>query len=280
MVPGTEQQWEHGAFSGDIADGYIWVVAKIMILAIPEAVEMHLKQGFQPTRTIYLVFGQDEEVMGPEGLKQIVKELKFRGINEVALVLDEGLPLTTGLFPGITAPIALIGTAEKGYTTMQLKVAGSCGHSAMPPNNSNISILAQAITKLEATPFPCRITQPVRDQMRFLGPELPEKSHEILEDIAFGNGTEMAETTEQERALEYTENLTVGWQARNTSEDQFIKYMLTSSQTTAMLHTITAVTMVNGGVKENVMLPIATVVVNFRILQGETVLFVILSIVS
>ena len=53
----------------------------------------------QPKRTIHLVFGQDEEVMGPEGVKQIVKELKSRGINEVALVLDEGLPLTTGLFP-------------------------------------------------------------------------------------------------------------------------------------------------------------------------------------
>lgn len=275
VVPGTEQQWEHDAFSGDIADGYIWgrgsLDDKIMILAIMEAVEMHLKQGFRPTRTIYLVFGQDEEVTGPEGVKQIVKELKSRGINEVALVLDEGLPLTTGLFPGIAAPIALIGTAEKGYTTLQLKVAGPGGHSAMPPNNSNIGILAQAVTKLEANQFPYRITQPVRDQMRFLGPELPEKFHEVLADIAFGNETEMAETTEQERALEYTENPTVGWQARNTSEDQFIKYMLTGPQTTAMLHTTTAVTIVNGGVKENVLPPIATAVVNFRILQGETV---------
>jgi carboxypeptidase PM20D1 len=122
VVPVMEKQWEHGAFSGDIADGYIWgrgsLDNKIMILAILETVEMHLKQGFQPTRTIYLVFGQDEEVMGPEGVKHVVEILKSRGINEVALVLDEGLPLTTGLFPGITSPIALIGTAEKGYITL------------------------------------------------------------------------------------------------------------------------------------------------------------------
>jgi len=51
--------------------------------------------------------------------------------------------------------------------------------------------------------------------------------------------------------------------------------MLTSPLTTAMMHTTTAVTMVNGGVKENVLPPFASAVVNFRILQGETVKSVI-----
>ncbi len=277
VVPGTEQQWEHDAFSGDIADGYIWgrgsLDDKIMILAILEAIEMHLKGGFQPTRTVYLVFGQDEEVMGSEGVKHIVEELKSRGVKEVALVLDEGLPLTSGLFPGVAAPIALIGTAEKGYTTLQLKVAGPGGHSAMPPKNSNIGILAQAITRVEANPFPYRITQPVRDQMRFLGPELPEKTQQILSDIAFGTEKETAEATDEHRHDEhgFTSCPTCGWHKTGDSEDQFIKYMLTGPQTTAMLHTTTAVTMVNGGIKENVLPPFATAMVNFRILQGETV---------
>ncbi len=279
VVPGTEGQWEHGPFSGDIADGYIWgrgsLDDKIMILAILEAIEMHLKNGFQPTRTIYLAFGQDEEVGGPEGVKQIVQVLKSRGVNEIALVLDEGLPLTTGLFPGINSPIALIGTAEKGYASLQLKVAGAGGHSAMPPKHSNIGILAQAISKLEDNPFPYRITQAVRDQFRFLGPELPEKTHGILADVAFGKEAEMAAATEQEQAPEYAENAAVAWQRQNTSEDQFIQYMLTGPQTTAMLHTTTAVTMVSGGVKDNVLPPVASAVVNFRILQGETVQSVI-----
>ncbi len=47
--------------------------------------------------------------------------------------------------------------------------------------------------------------------------------------------------------------------------------MLSGAQTTAMLHTTTAVTMVDGGIKENVLPPIATALVNFRIVQGETV---------
>jgi carboxypeptidase PM20D1 len=280
VVPGTEQQWQHDAYSGDIADGYIWgrgsLDDKIMMLAILEAVEMQLKAGFQPTRTFYLVFGQDEEVMGTEGVKHIVEVLQSRGVNEVALVLDEGLPLTVGLFPGITDPIALIGTAEKGYASLQLKVSGPGGHSAMPPKNSNIGILAQAITKLEANPYPYRITQVVRDQMRFLGPELPEKTQEILVDIVYGDEEkEPEEDIHLHNEHGHTNCPTAGWHEVADSKEQFIKYMLSGAQTTAMLHTTTAVTMVNGGVKENVLPPFATAVVNFRILQGDTVQSVI-----
>jgi len=280
VVPGTESQWEHDAYSGDIADGYIWgrgsLDDKIMILAIMEAIEMQLKKGFQPTRTIYLVFGQDEEVGGPEGAMHVPELLKSRGVKEVALVLDEGLPLTVGLFPGISAPIALIGTAEKGYTSLQLKVAGAGGHSAMPPKNSNIGILAQAITKLEANPFPYRISQVVRDQMRFFGPELPEKTQAILVDIVYGDEAKGPDTDGHHYDEHgHTNCPTAGWHTAPDSEEQFLKYMLSGPQTTAMLHTTTAVTMFNGGVKENVLPPFATAVVNFRILQGETVQSVI-----
>lgn len=278
VVPGTEKQWEHDPFSGDIAGGYIWgrgsLDDKIMIQAILEAIEMHLENGFKPKRTIYLAFGQDEEVMGSEGMEHVVAVLKSRGVKKIALVLDEGLPLAPGLFPGINSPIALIGTAEKGYLTLELKVDGPGGHSGMPPKNSNIGILAMAIAKLEANPFPYRITQTVRDQFRFLGPELPEKHRQVLADVAYGKDKEMTKPAKPQltdKNDEDTNNIAVAWQAQNPSEDTFIKYMLTGPMTTAMMHTTTAVTMVNGGIKENVLPPSASAVVNFRILQGETV---------
>lgn len=278
VVPGTEKDWQHGPFSGDIADGYVWgrgtLDDKVMVLAILEAVELHLARGFQPTRTLHLVFGQDEEVMGLEGARHVADVLKSRGVNEVALVLDEGLPLATGLFPGIPNAIALIGIAEKGYATLQLNVEGPGGHSAMPPRNSNIGILDQAITRLEANPFPYRISQAVRDQFRFLGPELPAQYHAVLADIAFGGQAKAAKgppRQEQGTKQEHASCPTAGWGVARDSEDQFIRYMLSGPQTTSMLHTTTAVTVINGGVKENVLPPIATALVNFRILQGETV---------
>lgn len=279
VVPGTEKQWEHDPYSGDIADGFIWgrgsLDDKVMILSILEAVEMRLKEGFRPTRTMYLAFGQDEEVMGPEGAKQVVEVLKSRGVNEVALVLDEGVPIVPGLFPGVVAPVAMIGTSEKGYASLQLKVSGAGGHSAMPPKVSNIGILAQAITKLEANPFPYRVTQIVRDQMRFMGPELPAATQEILVDVVYGTEKGHSEDDGHYHVEGHTNCPTAGWHVETDNEEQFFKYMLAGPQTTAMLHTTTAVTMFNAGVKENVMAPFATAVVNFRILQGETVQSVI-----
>lgn len=279
VVPGTEDQWEHDAFSGDIADGYIWgrgsLDDKIMIQAIFEAIEMQLGSGFRPRRTIYLVFGQDEEVGGAEGVQHVVAALRSRGVTEVALVLDEGLPLAPGLFPGLSSPTAPIGTAEKGYVSLELRVAGAGGHSAMPPQNSNIGILAQAITRLEDNPFPFRITPAVRDQYRFMGPELPAQYHPMLRDVVFGTAADEQNTAEVPVASEFTANATVGWQGGNTSEDEFIRLMSTNPMTRALLHTTTAVTMVDGGVKENVLPPFATAIVNFRILQGETVQTVI-----
>jgi len=279
VVPGTEGQWKHDAFSGDIADGYIWgrgsLDDKIMIQAIFEAIEMQLKSGFKPKRTTYLVFGQDEEVGGAEGVQHVVAALKSRGVKEIALVLDEGLPLAPGLFPGLSNPTAPIGTAEKGYVSLELKVAGAGGHSAMPPQHSNIGILARAITRLEDNPFPFRITQAVRDQYRFMGPQLPEQYHPMLMGVIFGTAADKKSAAEAPVASEYTANATVGWQGGNASEEEFIRVMSANPMTTALLHTTTAVTMVNGGVKENVLPPFATAVVNFRILQGETVQSVI-----
>lgn len=277
VVPGTEKQWEHDAFSGDIAGGYIWgrgsLDDKITVQGIMEAVEMQLKQGFKPKRTIYLAFGQDEEVGGPEGAGNIVEVLKSRGVNKVAFVLDEGVPITTGLFPGIKGPLALIGTAEKGFLSLQLKIEGAGGHSSMPPEHSNIGILSKAITRLEDNPFPSRITQGLRDQYRYLGPELPEAYRKMLADVVFGGrGHEAKPAPVGASAAEppkFGADPTVGW--ANDSEESFMRIMKGVPNTRAMLHTTTAVTIFNAGIKDNVLPPSATAVVNFRILQGETI---------
>ncbi|WOX04618.1 M20 family peptidase [Microbulbifer pacificus] len=254
VVPIAEEsrdQWKQEPFSGAIADGYIWgrgvLDDKNQIHAILEAAEMKIKEGFQPNRTIYFVFGHDEEVGGPEGVKHIVDVLEGRGINEIAFVIDESAPLIPGVFPGIKENSALIGIAQKGYMSLQLSVNGEGGHSSQPPEHSNIGILAAAITKLENTQFPYKINRAVRYQYRFMGPELPKEKQPMYEAVAFGNDSK---TTELEK--------------------KFIDEMAAQQVTRAMLHTTIAVTMFNAGIKDNVLPPSATAVVNFRIAPGDS----------
>ena len=153
----SRDQWKQDPFSGAVADGYIWgrgvLDDKNQIHGILEAAEMKIKEGWQPSRTIYFVFGQDEEVGGHEGARFVAEELEKRGIKRFAYVMDESAPLIPGVFPGIPDNTALIGIAQKGYVSLELGIHGVGGHSSQPPSESNIGILAEAITKLEAAHF-------------------------------------------------------------------------------------------------------------------------------
>lgn len=64
VVEGTEQDWTHPAFSGDIADGYIWgrgtLDIKEQVFGVLEAAEYLLARGKSFARTAYLAFGDDE----------------------------------------------------------------------------------------------------------------------------------------------------------------------------------------------------------------------------
>lgn len=48
-----------------------------------------MKEGFQPTNTIFLFFGDDEEIGGLEGVKEAVDYLKNNNVD-IQLVVDEG----------------------------------------------------------------------------------------------------------------------------------------------------------------------------------------------
>ncbi|MCV9386293.1 M20 family peptidase [Reichenbachiella ulvae] len=247
----SRDQWKQDPFSGAVADGYIWgrgvLDDKNQIHAILEAAEMKIKEGWQPSRTLYFVFGQDEEVGGAEGAKKVADALEERGIERFAYVMDESAPLTPGIFPGIKNNTALIGIAQKGFISLELAINGVGGHSSMPGEESNIGILAKAITKLEAAQFPYKIHPAVRSQYRYMGPELDEAMQPLYAAVAFGKDDELTDM-----------------------EQKFIDAMAGNEVTRAMLHTTIAVTMFNAGIKDNVLPPSATAVVNFRPMPGDT----------
>ena len=112
IAPGSEKNWTHPPFSGAIADGYVWGRGswddKGNLMAQMEAVEALLASGYQPERTIYLAYGADEEVAGLRGAAHIAALLKERKVH-LDMVLDEGLLITEGMFPGLRRPAPLVG---------------------------------------------------------------------------------------------------------------------------------------------------------------------------
>lgn len=244
--------WTHPPFSGDIADGFVWgrgtLDDKTTVLSILEATESLLGAGHRPARTIYLTFGHDEEVGGLYGARAIVAALVGRGVKP-AFVLDEGGFLASGLMPGLEQRAAIVGIAEKGYVSLRLTARADGGHSSMPTERTAVGALSRAITRLEDNPFPYTLEGPTRGMVDAMAPYLP-----FTQRLALAN-------------LWLTKPLVTRTLAQNPL-------------TAALLHTTTAPTMLAGGIKDNVLPPEASAVVNFRIIPGETVASVIARVTS
>lgn len=241
VEPGTESRWKHPPFDGVVDGDLVWGRGarddKSSLIAILEAVEALLAEGFAPARTVHLAFGHDEEV-GGRGALAIVELLKSRGVR-AELALDEGGIVGHGLIPGVDRPVALIGISEKGYASVELVAEADGGHSSMPPRSTAAGRIAEAVRRLEANPFPLRFTAASRGTLEFLGPEMS-----LGQRLAVGN------------------LWLVGGAAR--------KMMAQTLPGNAVLRTTTAVTMLEGSAKENVLPIRARAVVNFRLLPGDT----------
>lgn len=177
VQPGTEEDWRHGPFSGDIAEGYLWgrgaMDIKQMLIAILESAEYLLSKGpFR--RTVLLAFGDDEESRS-QGARDIAALLQSRGVTP-EYVLDEGAGDVTDA-ADLGAPGTLlcsIGTYEKGYGDLKLSVKARGGHSSNPFRGTSLGILARAIAAILDDPPPARLNPALRRTLIRLAPRITE----------------------------------------------------------------------------------------------------------
>ncbi len=244
---GTEQDWEHAPFSGHNDGEFIWgrgaLDMKNHLVAVMDAVETLLEEGFQPERDVYLLFGQDEEVVasGDGGAKNIMETLKSRGIH-LDSVLDEGGAIIPVNIKGLIENKELIGVgvAEKGYTDFEISVKAKGGHSSQPPQHSALGELANVIKDLEDHQFKAELMPFVKDLFANLG----------------------RNCTYPARLVACNLNLL----------QPLLKFGMTKIPFTACLvRTTTAVTMAEGSPAANVLPQKASIVVNFRQMPGTTV---------
>ena len=243
VVPADQEGWKYPPFSGTIADGYIWgrgsLDDKCTLLGMMESVEYLIKDGFKPSRSVCLAIGFDEEITGKEGAGKIAEYLKAQG-QQFEYITDEGDLIITGAVPGISAPVALIGTAEKGYLSLELSASSEGGHSSMPPRQTTVGIVAAAIDKLEKNPFPASMRGPTGEMFDYLGPDM---------------------------AMPYKMIFANMWLLGSVVEGQ----LASSPATDATLRTTIAPTMFEGSQRENVLPVRAAAVVNLRLMPGDSI---------
>ena len=246
VVEGTEQDWTHPAFSGDIADGYIWgrgtLDIKEQVFGVLEAAEYLLARGKSFARTAYLAFGDDEETINL-GALAIAEHLKAQGVT-LEFVLDEGgCKIEPGTaFGAPETSIVSVQLMEKGYADLELSVHSIGGHSSRPYGGTSLGRLSGAIADITRAPFAVRLNSAMIGAFETLAPYITQEPLKTLVQDVAGNA------------------------------DAIAACCMGSPDLFPFVTTTIAPTMIRGGSAAcNVMPQDMTAVINFRLADGDTV---------
>jgi carboxypeptidase PM20D1 len=244
VVPvGDESAWTHPPFGAEVAAGQVWgrgaLDCKGSLVATCAAVESLIEEGVTPNRDVWLSFGCSEEVSGGAA-KEAVRRLRERAV-EPWFVIDEGGAIVRGVLPGVEAPMAVIGVAEKGTVVLELIARGEGGHASAPKRMGATARLAGAILRLEKKPFPAH---------------LPDVTVEMLERAG------------AHARMPYAAVLGNAGRLRPVLSRVLPRL---GHETAAMARTTVAVTQLEGSQAANVIAATARAHVNMRVMVGETV---------
>lgn len=247
VTPGTEDDWEYPAFSGEVADGFVWgrgaLDMKNHLIGVLEAVETLLEEGYVPERDVYLCFGHNEEVMAEGelcGANVMMEWFKERNIHLDSVIDEGGAILSVKVDKIIDGHLAGVGIAEKGHVDFEISVNAKGGHSSQPPKHSAVGQLSKIVCNLENHPFKAELT-----------PQLVSLFNELGKNTSYPVRCVMSNFPILKPLLaKVCENI---------------------PPVASMMRTTTAVTMSNGSPAPNVLPQKASVVANFRIMPGQTI---------
>lgn len=249
VVPADEDGWTHGPFDADLTtdpDGAarVWgrgaIDDKGALGGILEAVDALLAAGFAPARDVYLSFGGDEEVQGAAA-EAAVAVLRERGVA-VDFVLDEGGAVVQGQFPGVAEPTAVIGIAEKGIATIELRSVEQGGHAAHPPRSGRTAVT--------------RLARAIRRVSRQVPAGLPPTAYPMFAALGRRAGGVLGLAYRHPRLFR-----PILLRALATGSDE----------ANALIRSTRVVTRLRGAAADNVLPEVATATVNLRVVVGSSV---------
>ena len=242
VIPGTEDLWEEMPFAGTIAKNRIWgrgaLDDKSGVIGLMEAATYLIQNDFQPKRTIYFSFGHDEEI-GGGGAALITEKLRKEGV-QLHWSLGEGSFVNRGFFPGVKKLIAPINVAEKGIMNLMIVAKAKGGHSSTPPKRTAVTILAEALVKLEKEPLPGSLE---------------------------GLSAAMFDEVSKHMPFGYRFLFANRWLFGGMIDSQISSTPVIN----AMIRTTTAPTMLNGSIKSNVLPIEASALINFRLHPRDSI---------
>ena len=238
----TLTQWKHPAFGGVVADNCIWgrgtLDDKGSLISIMEALTRSLRNGLKPLRTVYIASGSDEEVGGKTGAATIAQYCRINNLH-FGFYLDEGMVIAQGVVLKIKKDVALIGTAEKGYVTLELTVNLPGGHSSKPQRETALDVLLSAVKNVHDRPFEKMAAPSTQEFIDYLAYDMPMPAK-----VVFAN--------------------------KRLFKGMILSTYAKTDAGNALVRTTGVTTVMNAGLQDNVIPTKVSAKINFRILPGQS----------
>lgn len=246
VASGTENDWEYPAFDGFNDGKFIWgrgaLDMKNHLICLMESIETLLEEGYKPTRSVYLCFGHNEEIVAGHGngAHELAMTLEKKGVHLDSVIDEGGAMLPAKVKCILDANLTGIGVAEKGYADFKITVKAKGGHSSQPPKHTALGILSKKVIKIENHQFKAKLMPFVNNLFTSIG-----KRTSYIGRVVFCNL----------------------WLLKPL----LLKIMTLIPPAASLVRTTTAVTMANGSPAANILPQNASVVINFRIMPGESI---------
>lgn len=240
----TISKWDHAPFEGYSDGETLWgrgsSDCKTLLVGELQAIEQLIKNGFTPKRTIILAIGFDEEIGGDNGANEISKYLtkKYRDDSVFALVDEGGSAIAK--FGDVAVALPAVG--EKGAINFKITLNTPGGHSSVPPDHTNIGIVAQLVNEIEDTPFDLKLTpsNPILNFLQCVAKYTDEFDQDLKQNVFKAAYDKLANS-------------------------KVVKYLSGIKSYKQSIRTTQAVDVIDGGVKANALPEFTTLVLNHRI---------------
>lgn len=241
--PATVPNWKYPPFSGHYDGEWIYGRGgsddKSGLIGIMAALELLIESGFQPSRSLVLAFGFDEETGGNRAAKALGEHIGAKyGPDSMFMLVDEGNGLTKKHGQVFAGPAV----GEKGRFDARIAIKTPGGHSSVPPAHTGIGILSQAIIELEN---------------HQVSPKLSRQNP------VFGTYQCFAETGQLDK--EWTHTIKRAAKSNRALKQLTSMIAKLDPVNKAMVTTTRAADLIEGGVKVNALPELSTAVVDHRI---------------
>jgi acetylornithine deacetylase/succinyl-diaminopimelate desuccinylase-like protein len=240
VVPAVGANWTHKPFGADVTDGYVWARGAIDnkahgIMALMTMIALK-RNHVELRRGVEMMVNPDEEAGGENGAGWMVKN-HWDEIDP-AFAFNEG---GTGApdWLGLNGVTFIVAVSEKRVNWLHVTVRGKGGHGSVPkPDNPNL-ILINALHRLLDKQPPIRITKIFADAMESIAPLEPSPASFQLAHLDQPGVAEAATAV-----------------------------VLSPYEIQALMRDTISLTMLNAGVKVNVVPTVAEAGLDCRLLPG------------